>query len=237
MTSHILGNADLAQFIDYQFMRAELTKPELEKLVEEAARTGVYAVIVPPNMLPITVPDGIVVATAVGFPSGNHRSEIKVAEAKRAVADGAQEIDLVIDVGLAKERDFDAVRAEVEAVRSVVPRPLVLKVVVESAALSDHELVESCRAIADAGADFITTSTGMHPAGGATVYAVRAIADTVGGRVGVKAAGGIRSVAQALELIEAGATRIGVSSVEAVLDGFGPEGFATVTAAEEAVSV
>lgn len=227
MSSHILGSADLAKFIDYQFMRAELTKAELEGLVEDAARSGVYAVIVPPNMLPITAPEGVVVATAVGFPSGNHRTEIKVAEAKQAVADGAHEVDLVIDVGLAKERDFDAVRAEVEAVRAVVPKPLVLKVVVESAALSDHELVESCRAIADAGADFITTSTGMHPAGGASVYAVRAIADTVGGRVGVKAAGGISSVGEALELIRAGATRIGVSSVEAVLDGFGPEGVAT----------
>ncbi len=225
--SHILGSADLAKFIDYQFMRAELTRSELERLVEEAARTGVYGVIVPPNMLPITAPEGIVVASAVGFPSGNHRTEIKVAEARQAVADGAREIDLVIDVGLAKERRFDEVREEVEAVRAAVPRPVVLKVVVESAALSDHELVESCRTIADAGADFITTSTGMHPAGGATVYAVRAIADTVGGRVGVKASGGIRSVAQALELIEAGATRIGVSSVEAVLDGFGPEGVAT----------
>ncbi len=228
MTAHALGNADLAQFIDYQFLRAELTRSELESLVADAARAGVYAVVVPPNMLPITAPEGVVVGTAVGFPSGNHRTDIKVAEAKQAVADGALEVDLVIDVGLAKERNFDAVRAEVEAVRGVVPRPLVLKVVVESAALTDHELVESCRAIADAGADFVTTSTGMHPAGGASVYAVRAIADTVGGRVGVKAAGGISSPAQALELIRAGATRIGVSSVEAVLDGFGPEGVATM---------
>jgi len=227
MSSHILGNADLAQFIDYQFMRAELTRSELEARVAEAARVGVYAVIVPPNMLPITAPAGVVVASAVGFPSGNHRTDIKVAEAKQAVADGATEIDLVVDVGNAVARDFDAVRAEVEAVRAVVPRPLVLKVVVESAALSDHELVESCRAVADAGADFVTTSTGTHPAGGASVYAVRAIADTVGGRVGVKAAGGVTSVAEALELIEAGATRIGVSSVDAVLDGFGPEGVAT----------
>jgi len=227
MTAHILGNADLAQFIDYQFLRAELTRSELESLVADAARAGVYAVIVPPNMLPITAPDGIKVATAVGFPSGNHRTDIKVAEARQAVVDGVDEIDLVIDVGNAVAREFDAVRAEVEAVRAVVPRPLVLKVTVESAALSDHELVETCRTIADAGADFVTTSTGMHPAGGATVYAVSAIAGTVGGRVGVKAAGGISSPAQALELIEAGATRIGVSSVEAVLDGFGPEGVAT----------
>ena len=234
MSSHILGNADLAQFIDYPFLRAELTRAELESRVAEAARVGVYAVIVPPNMLPIAAPEGVVVATAVGFPSGNHRVEITVAEARQAVADGATEIDLVIDVGNAVARDFDAVRAEVEAVRAVVPAPLVLKVVVESAALSDHELVESCRTIADAGADFVTTSTGMHPAGGASVYAVGAIADTVGGRVGVKASGGIRSVAQALELIEAGATRIGVSSVDAVLEGFGPEGFATL---EEEVAV
>ena len=237
MSSHILGSADLAQFIDYQFLRSELTRAELERLVEDAARAGVFAVTVPPNMLPITAPEGLVIGTAVGFPSGNHRTAIKVAEAEQAVDDGATEVDLVIDVGLAKERDFDAVRAEVEAVRAVVPRPLVLKVVVESAALSDHELVESCRVIADAGADFITTSTGMHPSGGASVYAVRAIADTVGGRVGVKAAGGIRSVAQALELIEAGATRIGVSSVDAVLDGFGPEGVATSAEVPESVSV
>ena len=227
MSSHVLGSADLAKFIDYQFMRAELTRTELERCVAEAGAFGVHAVVVPPNMLPVAAPEGLVVGTAVGFPSGNHRTAIKVAEAEQAIADGATEVDLVIDVGLAKERDFDAVRAEVEAVRAVVPKPLLLKVCVESAALSDHELVESCRAVADAGADFITTSTGVHPAGGATVYAVRAIADTVGGRVGVKAAGGVLTCGQALELIAAGATRIGVSSVEAVLDGFGPEGVAT----------
>ena len=135
-----------------------------------------------------------------GFPSGKHLSAIKAHEAALAVAAGADEIDMVIDVGAALAGDFDAVRADIAAVRAAVP-DAVLKVIVESAALlglaGEQTLVDVCRAAEDAGADFVKTSTGFHPAGGASVRAVELMAATVGGRLGVKASGGIRTAADA----------------------------------------
>ncbi|HWJ86000.1 MAG TPA: deoxyribose-phosphate aldolase, partial [Cellulomonas sp.] len=159
------------------------------------------------------------VATVCGFPSGKHHSSVKAAEAARSVADGADEVDMVIDVGAAKEGRFEAVQDDIAAVRAAVPAGKVLKVIIESATLSDHEIVEVCRAAEAAGADFVKTSTGFHPAGGASVHAVRIMADTVGGRLGIKASGGIRSAGDALAMIEAGATRLGLSGTAAVLAG------------------
>ena len=172
-------------------------------LVDEAAELGVYAVCVSPSMVEAAVahrPAGPLVAAVAGFPSGKHSSEIKAAEAALAVAAGAAEIDMVIDVGAALAGDFAGVRADIAAVRNAIPGA-VLKVIIESAALmslSDADTVVAvCRAAADAGADFVKTSTGFHPAGGASVPAVSLMADTVGGRLGVKASGGIRTAADA----------------------------------------
>ena len=128
---------------------------------------------------------------------------------------------MVIDLGAAKAGDWAAVQADVAAVRSAAPAPTVLKVIIESAALTDEEIVGACRAAEAAGADFVKTSTGFHPAGGASVHAVELMARTVGGRLGVKASGGIRTGAAARELIAAGATRLGLSGTAAVLDGLG----------------
>ena len=178
-----------------------------------------YAVCVSPSFLPIDA-QGLKVATVIGFPSGKHSSSIKAAEAKRAVADGADEVDMVIDIGAAKARDFEAVREDIAVVRAAVPSPTVLKVIIESAALTDHEIVETSRAAEAAGADFVKTSTGFHPAGGASVHAVEIISATVGGRLGIKASGGIRTTLDALAMIEAGATRLGLSATAAVLHGF-----------------
>jgi deoxyribose-phosphate aldolase len=114
---------------------------------------------------------------------------------------------------------WDDVRAEIGLVRASVPSPLVLKVIIESAALSPEQIVEACRAAEDAGADFVKTSTGFHPSGGASVEAVRLMADTVGGRLGVKASGGIRSAETAVAMLSAGATRLGTSSSAAILAG------------------
>ena len=133
--------------------------------------------------------------------------------------DGADEVDMVIDVGTALAGDVAAVQADIAAVRAAVPAPRVLKVIVESAALDDDTLVAVCRAAEAAGADFVKTSTGFHPAGGARVHAVQVMAATVGGRLGIKASGGIRTTAAALELVAAGATRLGLSGSAAVLDG------------------
>lgn len=214
-----LDSPALAQFVDHTLLKPEATEADVRALVAEGVRLGVYAVCVSPSFLPIDA-QGLKVATVVGFPSGKHRSTIKAAEAARAVADGADEVDMVIDIGAAKARDFESIRADIAMVRAAAPAPTILKVIIESAALSDHEIVETSRAAEAAGADFVKTSTGFHPAGGATVRAVEIISATVGGRLGIKASGGIRTTADALTMVQAGATRLGLSGTAAILDGF-----------------
>lgn len=221
MTHDPLDAAALAKFVDHTLLKPEATRADVDALIAEAGRLGVYSVCISPSFLPVDVSGapGLKVATVCGFPSGKHHSDVKAAEAARSVADGADEVDMVIDVGAAKERRFDDVQADIAAVRAAAPRPTVLKVIIESAALSDHEIVEVCRAAEAAGADFVKTSTGFHPAGGATARAVGIMAGTVGGRLGVKASGGIRTAADALAMIDAGATRLGLSGTAAVLAG------------------
>jgi deoxyribose-phosphate aldolase len=163
------------------------------------------------------------VATVVGFPSGKHVSAIKAREAAIAVESGADEVDMVIDIGAALAGDYTAVGADIAAVRAAVDAGTVLKVIVESAALlslgDEQTLVAVCRAAEDAGADFVKTSTGFHPSGGASVAAIEIMAATVAPRLGIKASGGIRTAADAVAVLDAGATRLGLSGTRAVLDG------------------
>ncbi|MFD6178469.1 MULTISPECIES: deoxyribose-phosphate aldolase [unclassified Isoptericola] len=218
--------AALAQFVDHTLLKPEATTADVTALVEEGAHLGVFSVCISPTFVAhaARVAAGrIAVATVCGFPSGKHVSAVKAAEAARAVADGADEVDMVIDVGAAKEGAFDAVRADIAAVRAAVPAEHLLKVIIEAAALTDGEIVAACRAAKDAGADFVKTSTGFHPAGGASVHAVALMADTVGDALGVKASGGIRTLDDALAMIGAGATRLGLSGTAGVLAGFSGE--------------
>jgi deoxyribose-phosphate aldolase len=218
--------AQLAALVDHTLLKPEATHADVAALVDEAAKLGVYAVCVSPSMVPVAVDagGGMRVAAVAGFPSGKHVPAVKAHEAAQAVASGASEIDMVIDVGAALAGAVDAVRSDIEAVRAAVPGA-VLKVIVESAVLlgrSDGSaLVAVCRAAEDAGADFVKTSTGFHPAGGASVRAVALMAETVGGRLGIKASGGIRTAADAVAMLDAGATRLGLSGTRAVLDGLG----------------
>ena len=211
----------VAAMIDHTLLKPEASPEQVLALCEEARGLGVLAVCVSPSMLPLPeqARAGLVVATVVGFPSGKHHSAVKAAEAARAVADGADEVDMVIDVAAAQALDGDALQADIEAVRAAAPAPTVLKVIVESAALEDEAVVTACRAAEDAGADFVKTSTGFHPAGGASTHAVSIMAATVGGRLGIKASGGIRTAEQALDMIAAGATRLGLSASADVLAG------------------
>lgn len=215
--------AELAAMIDHTLLKPEATAAQVAALCDEARELGVLAVCVSPSMLPVAG-DGLVVATVCGFPSGKHTSEVKAAEAAAAVAAGADEVDMVIDVGAAIAGEHDAVRADIAAVRAAVPAPGVLKVIIESAALDDAAVVAVCEAAEAAGADFVKTSTGFHPAGGASVHAVELMARTVGGRLEVKASGGIRTTGAALELVAAGATRLGLSGSAAVLAGLEGQG-------------
>lgn len=227
MSAHRWGRDRVAGLVDHTLLKPEATADQVAAVVAEAAELGVAAVCVSPSMVAVAAasnPAGTPIAAVVGFPSGKHLSAVKAREAALAVADGAIEIDMVIDIGAALTGDFDAVRADIAAVRAAVP-DAVLKVILESAALlefgDDAVLVEACRAAEAAGADFVKTSTGFHPCGGASVHAVALMADTVGGRLGVKASGGIRSAADALAVLDAGATRLGLSGTRAVLDGLG----------------
>ena len=211
---------DGARMIDHTLLKPESTPEQVAALVAEARRLGVLAVCVSPSQLPVPDADGVVVATVCGFPSGAHHSEVKAAEAARAVRDGAQEVDMVINLGAAHAGDWAAVEADIAAVRAAAPAPVVLKVIIESAALDDQQVAAACRASESAGADFVKTSTGFHPAGGASTHAVTLMAETVGGRLGVKASGGIRDAQAAQAMIDAGATRLGLSGSASVLDGF-----------------
>ncbi len=214
----------VARLVDHTLLKPEATPADVAALLADARSLGVLAVCVSPSFLPLdrAAAEGLVVATVCGFPSGKHASEVKAAEAAAAVAAGADEVDMVIDVGAALSGGVDAVRADIAAVRAAVPaagRGGVLKVIVESAALPDDVLVAVCRAAEEAGADFVKTSTGFHPAGGASTHAVEIMHATVGGRLGIKASGGIRSAEAATALLDAGATRLGLSGTAAVLDG------------------
>ncbi|WP_406233740.1 deoxyribose-phosphate aldolase [Nocardia sp. NBC_01009] len=214
-----LTRAEVAAMIDHTLLAPEATTADVDALIAEARALGVYAICVSPSMLPVRAP-GVAIATVAGFPSGKHHSLVKGAEARLSVEHGAAEVDMVIDVGAALAGDYNAVLADIVTVREAMGERAVLKVIIESAALPDAAIVEVCRVAERAGANFVKTSTGFHPAGGASVHAVALMADTVGGRLGVKASGGIRTAEAAAELIAAGATRLGLSKSRAVLDGF-----------------
>jgi deoxyribose-phosphate aldolase len=221
MTTEAPSRAELAARIDHTLLRPEATRADVLMAAREAADHGCASVCVSPVHLPLG-DVGVRVCTVVGFPSGAHATEVKAAEAARAVSAGAEDIDMVVHLGAVDEGDWDAVTADIAAVRAVVPAPLVLKVIIESAALVPDQIDRCCAAAEQAGADLVKTSTGFHPAGGATVEAVARMAAAIGGRLGVKASGGIRTHQEALALLEAGATRLGTSSTRAILDGLSP---------------
>lgn len=211
------NRTDVAAIIDHTLLKPEATPADVEALVSEAKELGVLAICVSPSMLPVTDSGELIVATVVGFPSGQVKAEIKAAEAARAVSDGADEVDMVINVGQAIAGDFDAVEADISGVVAASESSLV-KVIIESAALTDEQIVEVCRRAEAAGAGFVKTSTGFHPAGGASAHAVSLMRETVGDRLGVKASGGIRTVEAAEEMIAAGASRLGLSGSAGILE-------------------
>lgn len=209
----------IARYVDHTLLKPEATTADVAATIAEAAALGAYSVCLSPSVLPVDLPDGLKLAVVVGFPSGKHHSQIKAAEAALAASEGADEIDMVIDVGAAIEGRYDAVESDIRAVREAAPSPVVLKVIIESAALSDEAIVAVSQAAERAGADFVKTSTGFHPSGGASVHAVELMKQTVGDRLEVKASGGIRTREDAEAMIAAGATRLGLSSTRAVVEG------------------
>ena len=223
---HSYSRQTVAALVDHTLLKPEATEADVIALLKEAEELEVFAVCVSPTMVATAKSfrtGEYEIASVVGFPSGKHLSAIKAEEARLAVAAGAAEIDMVIDVGSALEGDFEAVRSDIATVFGAIPSDTVLKVIVESAALialgGEQRLVDVCRVAEEAGADFVKTSTGFHPSGGASVRAVELMANTVGDRLGVKASGGIRTAEGAVAMLNAGATRLGLSGTRAVLDG------------------
>lgn len=217
-----ISRAELAKMIDHTLLAPEATAGDVTRLAREAARLGAGAICVSPSRLPLApgvLAPGIAVAAVAGFPSGAHPAAVKAADAAAAVAAGATEIDMVIDLGLAMEDRWTQVTAEVKAVKAAAGPGTLVKVIIESAIIGTERIEGACHAAEAGGAGFVKTSTGFHPAGGATAEAVRAMAAAVGGRLGVKAAGGIRTTGDALAMIAAGATRIGASRTAAILGG------------------
>ena len=220
-----MTRGELARIIDHSVLKPEATEQDIRdgaKLVREW-RIGFYCV--QPCWVKLAIgalagPEQRTVAV-IGFPHGCDRTEIKARAATVAVDDGAGEIDMVMNVGALKSGDDGLVASDIEVVVRAVPG-IPVKVILETAALTDAEKRRACRIACDAGARFVKTSTGFHPSGGATVADVRLLRELVGPNVGVKASGGIRSLADAQAMIAAGANRIGTSASVVILSALEP---------------
>lgn len=212
----------LAAMIDHTALKPETTPQDVERLCEEAAYYGFASVCVNPCYVPLAARllagTSVAVCSVVGFPLGASRSSIKARESEAAVADGAHEIDMVLNVGMLKSRHFDYVEADILYVVESVGEGIITKVILETALLTDEEKVAGCMLARRAGASFVKTSTGFSK-GGATVADVALMRRVVGDSMGVKAAGGIRTAADARAMIAAGANRIGASSSVAIVGG------------------
>jgi len=211
--------AELARRIEHAVLAPEATKRDVEEAARVALRWNVRALVVKPCHIPVAVralaDSGVKVVSVVGFPHGGQTPETKVAETRQAVAAGAQEIDMVINIGALRARDTAAVFYEIRAVvEAAGGRPV--KVILENGYLSDAQKRLACRLAARAGAAYVKTSTGFGPKG-ATAADVALMRRTVRRPVGVKAAGGVRSYADAVALLAAGADLLGTSATEAIL--------------------
>lgn len=220
-----MRKAELAKLIDHTVLGPTTDQAAVERVCEEATRYGFYSVCIPPTYVALARKllrdTGVKVCTVVGFPHGQHKPEIKAFEAKEAVDDGADEVDMVINVAGLMSGDYPYVLSDIRAVREAIdkaPRPIVLKVILECALLPDEQKEAGAILAKAAGADFVKTSTGFGP-GGATTEDVALLRRVVGGTMGVKAAGGIRDYETALRMIEAGASRIGASKGIQIIEG------------------
>lgn len=227
-----MTKAQIAAMIDHTALQAFADEAEISKLCKEAKTYGFASVCINPSYIPFAVKklegSNVKVCTVIGFPLGADTTETKAFSAEDAVLKGADELDMVINVGEAKNKNFDYVEKDIKAVvdaarkaGSEVKKKIIVKVILETCYFTDHEVKKACIASKNAGADFVKTSTGFGTPkaadgtalpNGASVHHVQLMKKTVGDSMKVKAAGGIRSVRTAQDLIEAGADRLGTSS-------------------------
>ena len=210
----------LAQMIDHTLLAPEATMADVERLCAEAIDLQVGAICISPSHLPLTkglLPSSIKTAAVVGFPSGAHNPLVKSREAQQACEHGANEIDMVTNLAFVSTANWSAITDEVSAVRAAIPSDVILKVIIESALWNDAQIIAACSAVVQGGADFVKTSTGFHKSGGASIATVQLMRKTVRETIGVKASGGIRTYADAIAMIDAGASRIGASASRVIL--------------------
>ena len=223
LSSATITYEQLAKTIDHSLLRPELTEADVIAGCELAKKYHVASVCVKPCHVKLAwkLLDGsdVAVGTVVGFPHGNSTTSTKVFETEDAIAHGATEIDMVINIGALRGGQADIVRNEIRAVVNVAHPRTIVKVILENAYLTHDEKVLGCQLAEEAGADFVKTSTGFAPSG-ATVEDIALMRATVGPRVQVKAAHGVRTVDQLLAMIDAGATRAGATATAAILDEF-----------------
>ena len=214
-----MDGRQLAKTIDHTILKPDATAAQVKKICDEAKQYGFASVCVNPSRIALVAAElkstDVTPCCVVGFPLGAIPSESKAAEAAVAAKNGAREVDMVIDIGAAKDGDWAYVESDIAAVKAACG-PALLKVIIETCLLTDEEKVQACLAAKRAGADFVKTSTGFSK-GGATVADVKLMRETVGPEMGVKASGGIHNKGEAEAMIAAGATRIGASAGIAIV--------------------
>jgi len=214
--------ADLGGLIDHTLLKPDASRQDIEKLCSEAREFGFASVCVNPANVKLAAGllerTDVKVCSVVGFPLGAAKKEVKAYETRRAILDGAREIDMVMNIGAMKSGDLRLVEEDMREVKETCGPRVVTKVILETALLKDEEKAEACRIAKKSGMDFVKTSTGFGP-GGATVEDVRLMRSIVGEKMGVKASGGIRDQETAERMVEAGATRIGASASVKIVGG------------------
>lgn len=213
--------SSLANLIDHTALKPDTTKEQIKQLCKEAAENKFASVCVNPSyvrLCSLLLKDsGVKVCTVIGFPLGATSTFVKVSETIEAIANGATEVDMVINVGAVKSGDFYYVRKDIQGVVNAAKGKALVKVILETCLLTDEEKVECCKICKDEGADFVKTSTGFST-GGATVADIKLMRKTVAPDLGVKASGGIRDYETARAMVEAGASRIGASASIAIIN-------------------
>jgi deoxyribose-phosphate aldolase len=214
---------NIAQLIDHTLLKADATKAEIMLLLEEAKQFKFASVCINPKWVKtaaefLSNTPEVKVCTVIGFPLGATTPEVKAFETKNAIENGAAEVDMVINIGALKDKQYDLVEEDIKAVVDAAKGKALTKVIIETCLLTDEEKVKACELAVKAGADFVKTSTGFSN-GGATVEDVALMRKTVGPEIGVKASGGVRSLEDTEAMVKAGATRIGASSGVKIVNG------------------
>lgn len=211
---------DLAGMIDHTLLKADATREQIQRLCEEAKQYQFASVCMNPTWVKyaeeLLQGSGVKVCTVIGFPLGANTPEVKAFETKNAIENGAQEVDMVINIGALKDKDYELVERDIRAVTEAAAGKALTKVIIETCLLTEEEKIRACELAVKAGSDFVKTSTGFST-GGATVADVALMRKTVGPDIGVKASGGVRNLTDAKAVIEAGATRIGASAGIAIV--------------------